>query len=350
MTVRRTRIGIYSTVCVLAVLLGIWLYQGSDDAAVTDSNADTASQESLLDNASSSSEVAESPFSIKDPVPVADDVLGEIASGSNEQASQTPVLNETPDNVTSQPVDISALGRSALGDQEFLAFAEHFRNDPAQLQQLIDEFRQETDPTRKAALSKLLGEIGGADVTLAASELVFSGDPESRRIGLELLQAVQPGNAEARNIASTLLATEVEPGVLVDTLTTLARPGTVDDGTRQYLSDQIAFLADHDSEKVRSVSLNILSRWNKNGQYTEVIRGGLTDDAAVVRESAAYALVGHKNVNQTLIDSLLSVAINDQELEQARRGAVLALKGMPITDFERQQVMDAELDMDTVRR
>ncbi len=138
--------------------------------------------------------------------------------------------------------------------------------------------------------------------------------------------------------------------MLVDTLTTLARPGSVDDGARQYLSEQIAFLADHDSEKVRSVSLNILSRWNKNGQYTEVIRGGLTDEAPVVRESAAYALVGHKNVSQTLVDSLLAVATNDQELEQARRGAVLALKGMPISDIERQQVMDAELDMDTVRR
>ena len=346
---RRTRVGIYASVCVLAVLVGTWLYQGKD-AAVTDGlNTGGADQDSPVDSELSGSQVAESPFSIKDSEPLALDTSGGSDAAVDEQALQIPAIDET-DKVSLEPVDFASLGRGALTDEEYLTLSERFRNDPALLQQLIDEFRQETDPSRKASLSKLLGEIGGADVTLAASELVFSGDPESRRIGLELLQAVQPGNAEARDIASTLLATEVEPGVLVDTLTTLARPGSVDDGARQYLSEQIAFLADHDSEKVRSVSLNILSRWNKNGQYTEVIRGGLTDEAPVVRESAAYALVGHKNISQTLVDSLLAVATNDQELEQARRGAVLALKGMPISDIERQQVMDAELDMDTVRR
>lgn len=347
---RRTRIGIYAGVCALAVLIGAWFFQGKDAVVKDDLNTDIAGGDSLLDSGLSGSQVVESPFSIKDSTPLASNASAALESAVDEQASEMPVINPIPDNVPREPIDFSSLGRSALTDGEFLAFAERFRNEPALLQQLIDEFRQETDPARKAALSRLLGEIGGTDVTLAASELVFSGDPESRRIGLELLQAVQPGNAEARDIASTLLATEVEPGVLVETLTTLARPGSVDDGTRQYLSEQIAFLADHDSEKVRSVSLNILSRWNKNGQYTEVIRDGLMDEAPVVRESAAYALVGHKDVSQTLVDSLLAVATNEQEQEQARRGAVLALKGMPITDLERQQVMDAELDMDTVRR
>lgn len=341
----------YSGVCVLALLIGYWFYQGSsipDSSSGSDKDTVVSvSQQSVSDLQVQN---AESPFSVKDADSEAAEVTSALEPSPRDGLPQSSVNAVVPSDTPVQPIDVSSLGRTALSDEQFLELAERFRNDPASLQLLIDEFRQETDPTRQAALSRLLGEIGGPDITLTASELVFSGDPESRRIGLELLQAIQPGNAEARDIASTMLATEVEPGVLVDTLTTLARPGTVDDGTRQYLSDQIAFLAEHDSEKVRSVSLNILSRWSKDGQYTEVIRGGLTDQAPVVRESAAYALVGHNNVTQTLVDSLLSVATDEQEEEQARRGAVLALKGMPISDIERQRVLDAELEMDTIRR
>jgi len=51
-----------------------------------------------------------------------------------------------------------------------------------------------------------------------------------------------------------------------------------------------------------------------------------------------------------VIDSLLSVAVNSNENTRARRGAILALKGMSISDIERQQVNDAETELDTVRR
>jgi len=51
-----------------------------------------------------------------------------------------------------------------------------------------------------------------------------------------------------------------------------------------------------------------------------------------------------------VIDSLLSVAVNPNENTRARRGAILALKGMSISDIERQQVNDAETELDTVRR
>jgi len=61
-------------------------------------------------------------------------------------------------------------------------------------------------------------------------------------------------------------------------------------------------------------------------------------------------LVGYDSVDQTLIDSLMGVAINANEETRARRGAILALKGMTISDIERQQVNNAELELDTVRR
>ena len=112
-------------------------------------------------------------------------------------------------------LDVATLGHSTLSDDELLQLIDALRGDSALLQQLIDEFRQETNVERRIALSRLLGEVGGDDVTLTASELIYSGDVESRRLGLELLQQIQPGNANARDIASSLLATEIEPTILV---------------------------------------------------------------------------------------------------------------------------------------
>ena len=331
---------------------GIWFWQTESNDTVksdfekTDVTADKQANSTAEENSTLS------PFSLESSAP-ASIAISTIDSDVKTTGVTTDLSQKSEnlaDNQMPHSYDVTSLARSAMSDADFLELAQAMRSDPNLLLQLIDEFRQETDPQRRAAISRLLGEVGGDSVTLAASELIYSGDAESRSLGLELLQQIQPGNAEARNIVSTLLATEVEPDVLVDTLTTLSKPGTVDDNSRQILSDQVAFLADHEDASVRSISLNILSRWSKDGQYTEVIRNGLTDQASVVRESAAYALVGHDNVSQTLIDSLLSVAVDSTEDKRARGGAILALKGMPIDDAVRAQVVAAELEVNRIRR
>lgn len=247
-------------------------------------------------------------------------------------------------------VDVTTVGNSQISDAEFLQLADALRSDPILLQQLVDEFRQETDVERRAVIARLLGEVGGDSVTLTASELIYSGDATSRQLGLNLLQQIQPGNVAARDIASTLLATEIEPSVLVDTLSTLSSPDASDESSREFLIEQVAFLTGHDDASVRSVSLNILSRWSKDGQFTEVLQSGLVDEEPAVRGAAAYALVDHENVSQGLINSLLTVAVNPTEYERARRGAILALKGMPIDSTIREQVMAAEMELDIASR
>ncbi len=349
----------FLTIIGLLVLAGaafLWQTQWrSQDSSPSDGVSASTTIAAESSNANNADE-PKSPFALAgdggdaDSSTNSDSLVADNVAASNDSAdavNQNTSANTEPGTLS---IDISSVGRSAISDEDFLAIAEQLRRDPALLQQLIDEFRQETDPARKETLSRLLGEAGGPDVTLAASELIYSGDPESRRLGLELLQQIQPDNAEARDIASTLLATEVEPEILVSTLTTLARPGTVEDESRDFLTDQVAFLTGHEDASVRSISINILSRWSQDGRHTETLRGGLSDTEAVVRESAAYSLVGYDSADQSVIDSLLSVAVNSNENTRARRGAILALKGMSISDIERQQVNDAETELDTVRR
>lgn len=247
-------------------------------------------------------------------------------------------------------VDVTALGLQSLTEAEMQSLVNRLGADPQLLGALIDEMRQEADPERRKLLAQILGEVGGDSVILLASEFIFSGDTSSRELGLDLLQMVQPGNPQAREIVAGMLATEVEPQMLVNTLTTLAVPGDVDAQSRAYLSDQVAWLTEHQDPSVRSVSLDILSRWTANPQYTPVLLDGLDDESEHVRTSAAYALVSHEDKSPQVIDRLFSVIDDTSESKQVRRAAILALRNMPLSEEQQLIVNSTERDLNTVTR
>lgn len=344
-------------VCIFAG--AAWFWQGRPGVSKTVNTQSVSSDVAIEVNLDSSvatenlnEAVTLSPFTT-DTAPTDLAIVASTGASNEDTPVTLAVLAQTSLNAGRQPlhsIDVMNLGRSTMSDDEFLHAVDVLRDNPQLLQQLIDEFRQETDIERRSVLARILGDVGGDSASLTASELIYSGDAESRQLGLQMLQRIQPGNAAAREIASTLLATEVEPAMLVGTLTSLAKPGTVDVKSRQFLSEQVAFLTDHENASVRSTSLDILSRWSNDGRYTEVLRNGLADRESLVRESAAYALVGHQNVTQNLIESLLSVAVDPSEDKRARSGAILALQGMPIDSSVRQQVAAAQLELNRIRR
>lgn len=340
----------------LIIVVGIgWLWYQPEPAALeTDVVSSAQNQTSLADIELDS----ESPFNVQsgDAISIKGATNTSSAANQSESGDQQTIGSQNELSAQSAvatsarqfpALDVLALGQSPINDADFNAIVKRLRADPQALQQLIDEFRQESNPQRLVELSRLLGEVGGPKVTLTASELIFSGDEQSRTLGLELLQQVQPGNSDARDIVSGLLTTEVEPGVLVDTLTTLASPGKVDDQARANLSEQVAYLTEHDDASVRAISLNILSRWTNDSRYTSVLVGGLDDSIPVVRESAAYALVGHEDPSQEVMDSLFAVMDNNQEDESVRRGVILALKGMDLTDLQHSHIAAVERKLDS---
>ncbi len=252
---------------------------------------------------------------------------GHDAAADNQQAAPTLQGNaQLPD------------WGAPLGEAQLSILVERLRLDPALLQQLMDEFRQENDPTRKALLASVLGEVGGDEVTLLASELIFSGSASERSVGLNLLQAVQPGNASARDIVSSMLSTEVEPDVLTQTLTVLARPGDVDEASRAYLADQVAWLTTHEDVNVRGMSLDVLSRWSREGQHTDVFVRALDDESANVRASAAYALVGQDVQSTELVDRLFTVLEDTEERASVKSAATLALNSLALSPTQQARL------------
>lgn len=323
----------------IAVTIWLWYSPGSDRGtepmvAQTDKRAvDTAS--TVL------SESQASPFSLG---------ADTTRQGAGNEASSQVSITKQVAQVMLPPLDVSRLARTAMSDADFEALVARLKTDPVLHAQLIDEFRQELDAGRRAELARLLGEVGGAEATQLASELIFSGDDQSRKLGLQMLRQVQPDSVEARNIASGLLANEVEPKVLMSTLTVLANPGTVDKDSRALLSDQVALLATHQSAGVRGISLDILSRWSTDGRDTPVLLNGLQDPEPRVRESAAYALVGHEDASVTVTQSLLLVVRNTDEQSATRRAALLALRSFSLDEAQLGELRIIERELDTVNR
>ena len=341
----------YLSLCLLAgvaiVLVSRFISSPSDKEGSNVSTANTDSGEIVATENSSST----SPFSTKETVADAGNTVqgNSVGATATDQQQNKLVANDGSSTAPEvwPEVDIYNLGRSGISDADFKSLTERLNADPEFLQAIINEFRLETDTARLRRLAQLLGDVNVPEVTALASELIFSGDPATRKVGLELLKYIQPGNSEAQALVSGLLATEYEADVLVDTLTALAVPGTVDDETRVGMSEQVALLAAHPDASVRRSSIDILSRWTNDPTHTPIIVNGLQDEDRFVRQTSAYALVGHEDQSYEVIQSLMAVAADTNEVERVRRGSILALKGMAIDDTTRQRVASIELQLNT---
>ncbi|MFK8080149.1 MAG: HEAT repeat domain-containing protein [Granulosicoccus sp.] len=319
----------------------LWWMSGNQGSSQIDDVIVNTDKASVTDEATAN---ISSPFAVRDPVQSEPSIIASdrdsAANTSTNAPTASPALLVTQLPVWDKP----------LSDEQFLLLVRQLKTHPALLQQLVDRFRQETDQDTKLQMARVLGEVGGEQMILLASELIFSGDNDARSLGMTLLQEIQPGNAEARDIVSGMLATEVEPGILVESLTALARPGDVDEQSRAYLSDQVAWLTSHEDEGVRSISLDILSRWSQDGRYTDTLVAGLNDHSEHVRASAAYSLLGHDTDTPVVIERLFATLRSETKSKRVQRATIQALRSMPLTPSQQSELDALELRVNTVIR
>ncbi len=287
----------------------------------------------------------------KDAAREADKDAAVYAPGQvSESASIDGSTAATPDDklaASLPPLDVAGVGQQPLTDEAFDALVERLRADPDLLAALIDQARSEGDMQRLERLLRVLGDVDDPAVVALATELVYSGDPALQGLGLDLMKRVRPGDPDVLASVSGLLSNEVEGQVLVPALTALAIPGGTDDGTRATLASQVAVLTGHSDPEVRRTSLTILSRWSNDATYTPQLLTGLDDTDAGVRRAAAFALVGHGDTSVEVQQRLLRVADTASSGEPARRGAILALKRMPLDDATRGRVLVIERGLDS---
>lgn len=243
--------------------------------------------------------------------------------------------------------DVSNIGHTVLTDDQFRSLQSRLHNDPVFMQDLINEFRYNSDPQRGKRIAALLGDTNHQNIVQAAAEMAYSGDPASQHIGLDLLSRLQPVNSQARDIAIELLTNETNPELLVSTMNALATPtNSANNQQRVQLIDNLHLLSNHPDPRVRSHSISLLGRWNTGGAAT-IQTQGLTDQDATVRARSVSAFIGKNDADERVIQSLLRVAENNNEVKTTRQSALYALQKMQLSTTARARYEQAVL---TVRR
>ena len=311
----------------LAILAGGWFFM---QTKTTESQPSLSQDSTPAENSSltqdDSRSTDEEPLAESTDITTA--VVNDIAP-SNENPAPT-----APDQQPGSEVDVTTVSVDRrLTDEEFERLETLLRNDRGLRLELLDEFRFNTDPERAKQLAALLGPYNDPEILQTASELVYSGDPVSKTAGLNLLSRVQPRSNEARNIAIDLLSVESEPEFLVSTMNVLATPARgANEGQRQLLTDNLSNLSSHYDPRVRSQSLSLIGRWDKNSAASrDSLTRGLSDTDPAVRSSAAYAIKNIQNPDDFMVDGLLNIAEDTDAKKSTRYAALEALAEMNLS-------------------
>jgi len=242
-----------------------------------------------------------------------------------------------------------AVGVDPLSDQDYAALLKRLRQEPEFLASLLEEYRLNTDPVRAKRLATLFGDLRNPEIVQTAATLVYSGNPDSQRMGLDLLSRLQPHDDEARSIAMDLLASETDPGLLVATLNVFATPAAgASTDHRELLLDNLNLLATHQHPLVRSHSISLIGRWGDGTDSNHLI-AGLTDTSSVVRARSASALKKAVNPGTSVISGLLAVAEDSSEIKTTRQSALYSLQNMPMDDEARRRYEQAVIQVRRTR-
>ena len=274
--------------------------------------------------------IEESTLSKGDPPALDEDIDEAITINDTKPVVENPAPT-APDVETGSDIDVTTLAvDQRLTDDEFKDLEALISNDKGLRMDLLDEFRYNTDPERAKQLAALLGPHNDPEIVQTAAELVYSGDPNSKTAGLDLLNRVQPHSSEAREIAIDLLSAETDPEFLVSTLNVLATPvEAANESQRQLLTDNLNNLSNHHDAIVRSHSLSLMGRWDKNSPASrESLTRGLSDTNAKVRSSAVYAITNIQNPDEYMVEGLLNIAEDTDIKKPTRYAALQALSKM----------------------
>jgi DNA-binding response OmpR family regulator len=272
-------------------------------------------------------------------------IVAEASDASGSQSS--PATMGGINALVGNTIAAYEIARTAISDAEFERLAQLLRNDPALFQNLLEEFRLEVDAERLSRLTLLLAEVGGDELTLLASDMVYSGDNTSQLAGLELLRRIQADDPAARDIIITMLSGETNTDTLVAALNAVSTPGIANPAQTQSLVDQVKPLASHENVQVRRNSLTILSRWANDASVTPQLRAGLADTDPGIRSTATYAFVDYPFVTHEVKRDLLAVLENGEESRRIRSGAMLALQSMELDTQQQSRLERAIRQLNT---
>ncbi len=330
----------------LAILAGGWyfgLHENSDSHELIPTESSPTLSNSGNDHTTSNeATAANNPLETKkdDAALIAESIESDSTDTSASQLESEQLNNANTSLSAADNIEPSSVAVEPLTDEEFIRLEEQLKTDRQLRLSLLEEFRYTIDPARAKQLAALLGPYNDPEILQVASELAYSGDLQSRIAGLDLLRRIQPRSDEARNIAIELLSSGDDTQMLVATMNVLATPPSrrANDAQLQSLNDNLNNLSNHYDATVRSQSMALLGRWDKNSMVArEALSRGLNDPDPAVRSSAAFAINNISNPDDDMIAGLLSIAENTTEIKPTRFAALRALGSMQLSATQQRR-------------
>jgi hypothetical protein len=242
------------------------------------------------------------------------------------------------------PLNAYDIAQGPIDDESLTALIQRLRDDKQLLNDIIVEYRSETDPKRLSRLNTILGYVATPETLVLAQEMIYTDNQNSRTAGLDLLKRITHRNPAAFDIAADLISTETQPDILVAAMNIAARPKNASDSQRAMLESQVSQMVYHDSESVRRNSIAILSKISNDVSLDPIYIDALNDSDSKVREAAAFAYGEFPLENPQAIEILLRIAEDPAERKGLRRAAVYALKNKGLDDADRERAENALLD------
>ncbi len=334
---------------IVAVLAGVvYTTQRSAEPEDSELSLSAASDEPSRDDAHITQDLVDEASNAANDLP---SVISESAELSD---SQTLPLSETGDSSAAaaqgtsvtDAIDFArSIAQSGMDEATLSAHTKAMREDPALLAAVLDEFSAETDVKRLSRIRLLLGQLDDDSLVGVAESMVFSGNPASADAALDLLRDIGPRVPAARDIALDVMASTQDANLLVGATSVMVGGGAKDPEMIQRVVTSLSSLVQHPDAKVRRASFSALARWSNDASVTPTLLQGLNDDDPAVRKSTAYGFVGYPHTDTSVIAALLQTAENPNDTPRTRKGAVLALKGMPLDDSQRARLQAVEAQL-----
>lgn len=267
----------------------------------------------------------------------------EAVAETGAEVGAEPSASAGDNTLISEAIDFArSIAQGVMTETLLSDHVSALQASPAMLSAVLDEFSIETDPTRLDRLRLILGQLDDPALVPAAEAMIFSGNPLSAGAGLDLLRDIGATVPEARNVALDVLSSTQDPEMLVGATNIVVVANSDDPEITQRVVSSLSSLVQHPDASVRRASYSTLARWSNDPSITPTLLQGLTDEDSNVRKSTAYGFVGYANADSAVIEALLSTAQNASDTRRTRKGAVLALRGMPLDESQQVRLESAQ--------
>jgi hypothetical protein len=200
-------------------------------------------------------------------------------------------------------------------------------DDPGLRADLMRRYAGASDQQTREMLKDALAGVGTRDVVDFTLRLARGGDLAQRKDGLDMLANLPP-SPEAYAVASEVVQSGADPGVLSRAVNALHPPALPAAAESEAMATRLAALARHEDPELRESSLRMLPYWDRNGRQTEALAlQGLSDSSPGVRQAAIGAVtsLGAQGRSDPLKSALLEVLRNPAEDPAIKKGALTAL-------------------------